>query len=125
MFAGFICMALASVSAGLIDRMVDTGCTINESLTIEDKLFRVCANLSIDNSIFFIPVFLLTLGEVLINISGLNFTYVEVGKRTKSFASALWLLTSCIGAQISAQLIPALGYGKTIDQWVCIGTNNI
>ncbi|KAJ3346375.1 hypothetical protein HDU91_007054 [Kappamyces sp. JEL0680] len=107
MVTGFVFMALASMSAAWIDNYVSSGCVFDEDLGI-------CVNLNVSNLLFIVPVFLITVGEVLINISGLNFTYIEVGKRTKSFSSALWLVTSSIGAQISAQVVLASGYSKTI-----------
>ena len=44
-----------------------------------------------------LPYFLLTCGEILFSISGLNLAYQEVGKLTKASATSLWLFTVAIG----------------------------
>ncbi|KAI8614133.1 POT family-domain-containing protein [Chytriomyces sp. MP71] len=49
----------------------------------------------------------ITLGECLFSISGLNFTYIEVGKRTKSSCAAIWLVLSGVGNFISSALLKA------------------
>ncbi|KAJ3091398.1 hypothetical protein HK102_000674 [Quaeritorhiza haematococci] len=51
-----------------------------------------------------IPYFVLTCGEILFSISGLNFTYNEVGKRMKASSASLWLLMVSIGNILAASL---------------------
>jgi dipeptide/tripeptide permease len=52
-----------------------------------------------------IPYLIITTGEILFSISGLNFTYEQVGKRMKASAAALWLLTSAFGNLLDAVLL--------------------
>ncbi|KAI8608053.1 POT family-domain-containing protein [Chytriomyces sp. MP71] len=49
--------------------------------------------------------FVIPCAECLFSISGLNFAYVEVGKRTKSTCAAIWLLTSGFGSFMAAALL--------------------
>ncbi|KAJ3063827.1 hypothetical protein HDU98_000392 [Podochytrium sp. JEL0797] len=49
--------------------------------------------------------FLTTTAECFFSISGLNFTYVEVGKSTKSLCASLWLFTTGTGSFMAAALM--------------------
>lgn len=51
-----------------------------------------------------VPYSVLTIAEVLFAISGLNFTYSQVGGRTKSVSSSLWLLTIALGNLFASRL---------------------
>ncbi|TPX36662.1 lactoylglutathione lyase [Synchytrium microbalum] len=53
-----------------------------------------------------IPMFIITCGEVLFSVSGLNFAYAEVGPRMKSSASAWWLVMVALGNLVAALLAP-------------------
>lgn len=108
MCVGYLFAAASFVACALIENYVEDRCTINSSLTKNDYYFGKCAYPQIDNMIWAIPYFLITTGEVLVSISGLNFMYEEVGKRTKSSSLALWLLTSSIGSFIASRLLKAV-----------------
>ncbi|KAJ3077265.1 hypothetical protein HDU98_004227 [Podochytrium sp. JEL0797] len=60
--------------------------------------------------------FLITTSECLFSISGLNFTYIEVGKRTKSLCAALWLFTVGTGSFLTGALLDAT-LGVTNTTW--------
>ncbi|KAJ3061127.1 hypothetical protein HDU98_002968 [Podochytrium sp. JEL0797] len=49
--------------------------------------------------------FFTTTAEVFFSVSGLNFTYVEVGKSTKSLCASLWLFTVGTGSFLAAALM--------------------
>ncbi|KAJ3006805.1 UNVERIFIED_CONTAM: hypothetical protein HDU68_003883 [Siphonaria sp. JEL0065] len=79
--------------------------------------------------------FFITLSEVLFSISGLNFCYVEVGKRTKSFCAALWLFTVGTGSFLTGALLDAT-LGAEDTKWtretffylvagMCIGSSGV
>ncbi len=44
-----------------------------------------------------IPYFLLTISEILVSTTGLEYAYTAAGKNLKSIVSSLWLLTSTLG----------------------------
>ena len=44
-----------------------------------------------------IPYFLLTLSEILVSTTGLEYAYTAAGKNLKSIVSSFWLLTSTLG----------------------------
>ncbi|KAI9203989.1 POT family-domain-containing protein [Polychytrium aggregatum] len=69
----------------------------------------------------FVPYLVITAGEVLFSISGLNLTYVEVGKRTKSSCGALWLLTVAIGNVLTSILFRALASWSRTAFFIFIG----
>jgi dipeptide/tripeptide permease len=108
MTIGYLFAAAAFVVCGLIDQYVAARCQIDPNLPIDDYYFGKCAYKELDNLIWIVPYFLITCGEVFVSISGLNFVYEEVGKRTKSSSTALWLLTSSAGSMIASQLTKAL-----------------
>ncbi|ORY49501.1 hypothetical protein BCR33DRAFT_763263 [Rhizoclosmatium globosum] len=60
--------------------------------------------------------FFITFSECLFSISGLNFCYIEVGKRTKSFCAALWLFTVGTGSFLTSALLEAT-LGATNTTW--------
>lgn len=92
MVVGMILCGLAFIIAGLIQRRVTKNCVWEGEG--EDA---ICMDYSTHTAIFIIPYFVMTTGEILFSISGLNFTYQEVGKRTKSSCAALWLLGTALG----------------------------
>lgn len=108
---GYLFAAAAFVICGLIESYVLERCSIDTSLPQTDPYFRKCAFKSIDNTIWVIPYFFVTCAEVLVSISGLNFVYEEVGKRTKSSASALWLVTVSVGSVIARTMYLNLNPG--------------
>jgi dipeptide/tripeptide permease len=108
MTLGYFFAAAAFVVCGLIDSYVSSRCAVNASLDVDDYYAGKCAYTQLDNTIWILPYILITCGEVLVSISGLNFVYEEVGKRTKSSSTALWLLTSSAGSLIASQLTKRL-----------------
>jgi dipeptide/tripeptide permease len=48
-----------------------------------------------------LPYFVITCGEVMLSITGLSFTYQEVGMKMKSSSASLWLLMVTIGNILS------------------------
>ncbi|KAJ3063840.1 hypothetical protein HDU98_000386, partial [Podochytrium sp. JEL0797] len=60
--------------------------------------------------------FIITVSECLFSISGLNFTYVEVGKSTKSLCASLWLFTVGTGSFLAAALLDGT-LGKVGSSW--------
>ncbi len=112
---GYAFAAIAFGICGLIEAYVLERCSIDKSLKTDDYYFQKCAYPALDNTIWIIPYFFLTCGEVLVSISGLNLVYEEVGKRTKSSSTALWLLTSSAGSLIAKQLYEFLSPGLTVD----------
>ncbi|ORY35166.1 hypothetical protein BCR33DRAFT_722514 [Rhizoclosmatium globosum] len=108
---------------GLMDRMVTgqvlAGVAYILAAILQARIYSTChqdsshpvhiddcqSTVSILNQIFL--YFILTVAECLFSVSGLQFAYVEVGKRTKSFCSALWLLTTAIGSFMAAALLNA------------------
>jgi dipeptide/tripeptide permease len=111
MTVGYLFAAVAFVLCGLIEAYVLERCVIDSTLPQTDPYFQKCALQSIDNTIWIIPYFFVTCAEVLVSISGLNFMYQEVGARTKSSASALWLVTVSIGSLIARTMYLRLNPG--------------
>ena len=96
MVLGMIISGLAYIACGIIQSRVDLVC---EDTTIISNgiTFQVCRSKGFSTAYFLIPYVLVTIGEVLFSVSGLNFTYTEVGPRMKSSCAAIWLLTVAIG----------------------------
>ncbi|KAI9095918.1 POT family-domain-containing protein [Phlyctochytrium arcticum] len=74
---------------------------------------RDCVDPDTHIAVLIVPYFIITAGEVLFSISGLNLTYQEVGKRTKASCGAIWLCTSALGNFLAARLTKAL-----FDDWL-------
>ncbi|KAI9003925.1 POT family-domain-containing protein [Hyaloraphidium curvatum] len=94
--------------------------------------YEICRNPNVSIMWQWIPYFVMTIGEVLFSISGLNFTYEQVGSKMKASAAALWLLTSAIANLLDAVLwdslepmITAPGAGKVLSMtqytWMIAG----
>lgn len=115
MVVGYLFAAAAFVVCGLIDGYVLANCSVDLTLPKADDFYQICTVKNLDNMIFSIPIFLVTIAEVLVSISGLNFMYDEVGPRTKSSASALWLATSGVGSLLANVLQTNLSPGVKAD----------
>jgi dipeptide/tripeptide permease len=113
---GYAFAGLSFLACAWIEDFVTKRCVIDKSLPPDDYYFGKCAYQELDNTIWIIPYFLITTGEILVSISGLNFVYQEVGKRTKSSSTALWLLTSCVGSLIAAQLTKNLSPALVVTE---------
>ncbi|KNC96098.1 uncharacterized protein SPPG_09544 [Spizellomyces punctatus DAOM BR117] len=96
MVVGMILCGLAFIVCGIIQNRVSSNCVVRE-FTNAGVTSTECIDDGISTPIFIIPYFIMTTGEILFSISGLNFTYMEVGKRTKSSCAALWLLGTALG----------------------------
>ncbi|KAJ3240035.1 hypothetical protein HDU78_002521 [Chytriomyces hyalinus] len=99
MVTGQVIASIAFVVSALIQRWVNNSCAPGEEKD-------TCASsVSILWEVLLYAI--ITLAECFFSISGLNFTYIEVGKRTKSSCAALWLLTSGIGSFMSSAFLKA------------------
>ncbi|KAI8616978.1 POT family-domain-containing protein, partial [Chytriomyces sp. MP71] len=95
MAAGQVLAGIAYIFAALLQRSINAHCANPHSHP------DICT--SSLPTLLLIPLYLLlTQAEILFSISGLHFSYTEVGRRTKSVCSALWLLTSSGGSFLAA-----------------------
>ncbi|KAJ3109985.1 hypothetical protein HDU96_007000 [Phlyctochytrium bullatum] len=116
---------------GLLQRMVVgmifAGISFVVSALLQDRIDKTCKTVIIDDSEFCVSdevhigwqvlaYFIITIGEVLFSISGLNFTYTEVGKRMKSSCAAIWLLYVGIGNLLAVLLLDNT-MGANPDYW--------
>ncbi|TPX61126.1 hypothetical protein SpCBS45565_g07321 [Spizellomyces sp. 'palustris'] len=96
MVVGMLLCGLAFIVCGVIQTRVSNNC-VDREFTNAGTVSTECIDDGISTPIFILPYFIMTTGEILFSISGLNFTYMEVGKRTKSSCAALWLLGTALG----------------------------
>lgn len=96
MVVGMIISGLAYIVCGIIQSHVEQTCQVTD-VESNGVTFKVCIAKGFSTAYFLIPYILVTIGEVLFSVSGLNFTYSEVGSRMKSSCAAIWLLTVAIG----------------------------
>lgn len=94
-----VMIAMSSISIGVIQSYIDRDISMLIKLESSDILRCDQKNASkcVSGMWQFIPYLLLTCGEILFSISGINLAYQEVGNRTKASASSMWLLTVAIG----------------------------
>ena len=78
MVVGYLFAAAAFAVCGLIDGYVLANCSVDLSLPKSSDFYQICTVRNLDNLIYAIPIFLVTIAEVLVSISGLNFMYEEV-----------------------------------------------
>ncbi|TPX59791.1 hypothetical protein PhCBS80983_g02202 [Powellomyces hirtus] len=105
MVLGMLFAAISFVAMALIQKRIDDNCVEVTSTSALGKETTACMHYGTHTAIMFIPYFFITVGEVLVSISGLNFTYMEVGKRTKSSAAGLWLLGTGVANLIVAVML--------------------
>ncbi|KAJ3410987.1 hypothetical protein HDV05_002931 [Chytridiales sp. JEL 0842] len=104
MIAGMLLIALSFFITAIIQAQVDGSCVVDP----KDKICK--SEISIGWQV--LAYFVLTCGEILFSISGLNFSYIEVGPRLKSMASAVWLVYVAIGNALDVPLLSStLGAG--------------
>ena len=96
MVVGMIISGLAYIVCGILQSHVEETCQPTDIETNSVRL-QVCISKGFSTAYFLIPYVLVTIGEVLFSVSGLNFTYTKVGSRMKSSCAAIWLLTVAIG----------------------------
>jgi dipeptide/tripeptide permease len=106
MVSGMILTGISFILCAVFQARVSSRCILTtfESNGVKET---VCYDESFSTAWFIIPYFIITTGEVLFSISGLNFTYTEVGKRMKSSCAALWLLTVAVGNLLATVLFAA------------------
>ncbi|KAJ3284975.1 PTR2-domain-containing protein [Rhizoclosmatium globosum] len=97
MIAGQFVAGLTFILAAIIQKNVNANC-------YDGAAIDICqSSTSIGWQV--LMYFFITFSECLFSISGLNFTYIEVGKRTKSFCAALWLFTVGTGSFLTSALL--------------------
>ncbi|KAI9343157.1 POT family-domain-containing protein [Obelidium mucronatum] len=97
MIAGQFLAGATFILAAVIQKSVNANCFDNASLDVCRSSTSILWQI--------LMYFCITLSEVLFSISGLNFCYIEVGKRTKSFCAALWLFTVGTGSFLTKALL--------------------
>ena len=68
-----------------------------------------------------IPYLLITLGEVMVSITGLEFAYSQAPKRMKSTIMGFWLLTTALGNVIVAVFFSRMGGMELSDSFWIFG----
>lgn len=96
MVLGMMISGLAYIVCGILQSHVSSRCEITQ-VESNGVTRPICIANGFSTAYFLIPYVLITIGEVLFSVSGLNFTYTEVGPRMKSSCAAIWLLTVAIG----------------------------
>jgi solute carrier family 15 oligopeptide transporter 1 len=96
MVLGMIISGLAYVVCGILQSHISETCEMTDVLS-NGLTQQLCISHGFSTAYFLIPYVLITIGEVLFSVSGLNFAYTEVGPRLKSSCAAIWLLTVAIG----------------------------
>lgn len=91
--------ALSFLSLGVLQYFIDQNM---DALIYDEKAKTYICNPAdpskcLSGAWHVVPYFIMTVAEILFSISGLNFTYQEVGNRTKASAAALWLLMVSLG----------------------------
>ncbi|KAI8826050.1 POT family-domain-containing protein [Fimicolochytrium jonesii] len=103
MVVGQFFAGISFIIMAVIQQKIDDNC-VDETWKEAGKDVTMCMDRGSHTAMFIVPYFFITVGEVLVSISGLNFTYTEVGKRSKSSCAALWLLGTGIGNLVAAAL---------------------
>jgi POT family proton-dependent oligopeptide transporter len=68
-----------------------------------------------------VPYALLTLGEVMVSVTGLEFAYSQAPKRMKSVVMGFWALASSIGNKLVVLLAGLKGLSVANFFWTCSG----
>jgi POT family proton-dependent oligopeptide transporter len=101
MAAGMVCAAASFVLAGWLQSQMESG----QQLSLLWQL---------------LPYLVLTTGEVLVSITGLEFAYTQAPKSMKSYIGSFWLLTVAAG-QLIVMAITHFGGGEGGDSAVSSG----
>ena len=72
-----------------------------------------------------IPYFLLTLSEILVSTTGLEYAYTAAGKNLKSIVSSFWLLTSTLGNLLVVFLTSLVDNPASVQAFVLYGSMSI
>lgn len=102
MTVGMFMTAGSFVAVALIQHAIDTGANVH-------VLWQV------------IPYLILTTGEVMVSITGLEFGYSQAPKRMKSVVMGFWLLTVSIGNVLVALLAGLEGMDPAAFFWLFAG----
>jgi dipeptide/tripeptide permease len=87
MVLGMLLISVSFFMSAYLESVVDANCVVDG---------EICK--SPTSLLWQIPIyFVSTCGEILFSISGLNFSYTEVGPRLKSTCAAIWLMYVAIG----------------------------
>ena len=92
MTGGMLIASLAFVTVALIQRRIDAGETVHVSEQV-------------------LPYVLMTLAEVMVSVTGLEFAYSQAPRRMKSTIMGFWLLTVSLGNVIAAVFF------SSMDDW--------
>jgi len=102
-----------------------TGMFLTSLSFIISGLLQVLIDQSNPNTI---PIFLqapqnivLTLSEVLVSVSGLEFAYTQAPQSLKSVISSIWLLTVAIGNLVVVAVAQLLTFGKAAELFFFAG----
>jgi dipeptide/tripeptide permease len=93
MIVGYFLGIVSFVIAGLVQVAVDKN---NHYIATEDTAVDDCVG-CLSGWWQFPQYFIITVSEILLFISGLEFAYTHVGKALKSTTTAFWLLTTALG----------------------------
>jgi POT family proton-dependent oligopeptide transporter len=72
-----------------------------------------------------IPYFLLTLSEILVSTTGLEYAYTAAGKNLKSIVSSFWLLTSTLGNLLVVFLSSLVDDPASVNAFVLYGVMSL
>ena len=72
-----------------------------------------------------IPYFLLTLSEILVSTTGLEYAYTAAGKNLKSIVSSFWLLTSTLGNLLVVFLTSLVNDPASVNAFVLYGVMSV
>ena len=72
-----------------------------------------------------IPYFLLTLSEILVSTTGLEYAYTAAGKNLKSIVSSFWLLTSTLGNLLVVFLTGLVSDPASVQAFILYGCMSI
>jgi solute carrier family 15 oligopeptide transporter 1 len=116
MTVGMFLAGVSFIIAGVLQNKIDATCTMQPNP--EDTQTELCISDSVHIGWQLLMYLIITTGEVLFSISGLNFTYVEVGKRLKASCAAIWLLFVAFGNMFAALLLEVtIGHGWSIENF--------
>jgi POT family proton-dependent oligopeptide transporter len=72
-----------------------------------------------------IPYFLLTISEILVSTTGLEYAYTAAGKNLKSIVSSFWLLTSTLGNLLVVFLSSLVDDPASVNAFVLYGVMSL
>ena len=72
-----------------------------------------------------IPYFLLTLSEILVSTTGLEYAYTAAGKNLKSIVSSFWMLTSTLGNLLVVFLTSLVSDPASVNAFVLYGCMSV